>query len=190
MSMFNEWSHRWFGFWRDTLPYKEQGPSILDFIDENWCYADIDKVTTYLMTAPTLIHLMSWDCPLCGSTTGGSIRTDGYLLWREDIASHMLAHGVRIPDIFLKHIEAKNFIPPKVVEIERDQLATSLEWPEKMKNLLTVWQQRPSGKLVFEPRLTEASKRWLIRLQNSDSIRKIKTENCSTGQNEVRYKRL
>lgn len=169
-----QWNHKWFGFWKNTKPYTEIGPDVSHFIDVGWGCYDVERVASYLLKSPSIITFASLQCPICDFCGGGSIRTDGHLMWRDDIAHHMMSHQVAIPDLFLNHIRSKVYSPCLSVEIPLSELKTKLEWPEKLHNLVSAIKSDSSGLCRFKAPDGQKYLEWVETVVQSDYVQQIK----------------
>lgn len=82
-------------------------------------------IAAYLGSAPVLDTVDEKPtCIICGAESGRGERTDGVWRWPESLAHYVAAHGVKLPNELMQHMERLEFTPPRVnVRHLRDQLA-------------------------------------------------------------------
>lgn len=131
-----DWSYSWFGFfsygYRTDPPAPPQYlnlPRVVDFIDREWRYPDVIRLTDYLNQHLKVfaLELEQSKCLLCEDMHSPShFHWDGAWLWPASLSHYVAVHGVRLPDRMLCDLEARDFnsrgdIRPTPLE--------SLPWP-------------------------------------------------------------
>ena len=145
MSIFSEWRHRWFGYWRDLDPndaLRAPYPLIGEFVDPSWKPDDMVQVGRYLSSGIGLIissQASSSPCelPECQCKRVDAFNrpytsvpvTDGTWIWRDDLIHYVQCHSVRIPDSFYDHIRQKGYLIPSDLPLRSDEFLRSLDWP-------------------------------------------------------------
>jgi len=128
----NNWSHRWFGFWRES-PEHPHAPSIKDWVSPGWCLpSEKQRLLRFLNDGITLsVSTARFPvCPLCGGIEDRSLAflSDGHWIWSNHLIHQVENHDVRLPEEFTEHIRAHNYCvtPPEVADGEA--LIRSLDW--------------------------------------------------------------
>lgn len=114
MSVFEDWSHRWFF----PSMREDDGPNFVDF---DWVCPQRPKVLHYLSHSPILVFG-------CGITW----RTDGVWLWYDGddgVAELMERERLRLPDAFMAHLASRNFEPLPCLDTTKQILHDTLDWP-------------------------------------------------------------
>jgi hypothetical protein len=155
-SVFETWSHRWFGYWKEMGELYDLCPSILDFIDPSWDAEIRDKVLEYLLSAPAICATsrIAFPCVIHGSycleehgEAGGlNYRTDGWLDWCPDLYHYIRHHAVRIPNIMVAHMASREFQPPDQAEIDIYSVGRYLEIPPLLEG-------RSSAFRILDPKV-------------------------------------
>jgi hypothetical protein len=129
MSIFSRWPYSWFGCWSEFGSRYSKCPSIQDFIDPSWHYAELDRLTSYLAVAPLIATTSRLSIPWAIEPGDGrstiSYRSDGIWLWLDDLDYYVTRHQLRLPDSFIIHIEQNNYIPPD--SLNKD--ISEFSWP-------------------------------------------------------------
>ena|SRR2546430_11488246 len=118
------WSYRWLGFWKEYGPAYDKYPSAFDFVDKekNLSY-DKAKLKQYLENGLVVVSTsrMNFPSPFTGKRSHGSIsfRTDGTLVWFDDLFEYIDQHYLAIPDEWHEHIKKNNY---KIPDIDDSQL--------------------------------------------------------------------
>jgi len=140
MSVFNEWPHHWFGFWKKDYKLVQIESAYLTYVDPSYRYDDLDKLLSYLVDCRRIIVACgSAECPVLtcsgkmldhrGNYIPYTPRTDGVWLWPADLVHYILVHNVRIPDAMLDHIKSQDYIPPIISDEDFDTVALAQDWP-------------------------------------------------------------
>ena len=112
MSIFSDWPHKWFGYWRPADGPDSWAPLMATFVDPSFHYDDFQKVAEYLRSGRLVMIAGSTDvCPIsnCRGTLLSGASTDGEWLWPMSLEHDFLAHKVRLPDSMLKSIIRNNY---------------------------------------------------------------------------------
>jgi hypothetical protein len=132
MSIFSDWPHNWYGFWKkreERYPL----PLLADLFDSDWMPSDKDRLIRYLEQSPIAVTSMGPEstCQLCGDSVGNSscYKSDGVWLWPLSLAHFVSKHAVRLPDRMVKHIVTKNYVPIANLSVSPDKLP----WPRLVK---------------------------------------------------------
>lgn len=129
MNFFSTWSELWFGCWLEHGEKYTNCPSIKEFIDPLWKDESIEKIIQYLNSAPLIATTSHLSIPWAIGTGDGrscvSYRSDGKLLWLDDIDYYITQHHLRLPDNFISHIEKNEYLPPEELMKDPDEL----NWP-------------------------------------------------------------
>jgi hypothetical protein len=93
---------------------------VLDFVDPAWDIDTRNRVIAYLNGGFCLAATTRWPCIFeghgCLDDSGDSrslcARTDGVWSWADNLTHYVEHHQVRVPDSFVRHMEAMRFTPP------------------------------------------------------------------------------
>lgn len=127
----SNWSHKWFGVWREFGRGYENCPSIHDFVgSENSPTYDVGRQLLYLETAHVIAATsrMNFPCVITGTVFHGSlcVRTDGVWWWHDDLGHYIKKHRVFLPPAMVAVIEENNYSPPSVSDEQISQLDRSM----------------------------------------------------------------
>ena len=126
MTVFSDWSKRWFGFWKEHGERYSQCPSIQAFIDPDWNCGEIPRIIHYIQTAPVLATTsriaIPWAIGDGDSRSTISYRSDGQWLWFDDLDYYILEHNLKIPAVFVEHITAMGFQPSESLDLSQTDL--------------------------------------------------------------------
>lgn len=122
MSIFENWQHNWFGFWRTSADAKPfNAPLLNEIIDSEWNPTDINRIVNYLRQCPVVIGTSTPPiaCAMCDhKIPNPSIqRTDGVWIWPEVLTHYVEMHHVRLPDRMTEHIRAQEFEIPAASQL-------------------------------------------------------------------------
>jgi hypothetical protein len=116
-----DWPYNWFGYFRvslDTTSH-ESVPPMSDFVDSKWTHPRKPEILAYLRqsfygglpTAPS-----SCRCPYCDALIPAAVwHWDGEWHWPAFLLHYVEAHGVRLPDRMVRHIEERAFRAPQAI---------------------------------------------------------------------------
>jgi hypothetical protein len=93
------------GYW--SGPQTSAGwPDVHDFVDEAWDEQERQDVGSYLKHGLVARAFMGYSrCRFCEENNGSLELTDGVYLWPQGLAHYVLEHGVRLPDVFVRHVD-------------------------------------------------------------------------------------
>jgi hypothetical protein len=146
LSVYSEWKHVWFGFWKEEIapelmPFASTSrfalwPSVSEFVDPTYSYAEnLDPLVKYLRAGKYLWFTSYGLCevPGCvvnsGYTNSQTPKTDGTWVWNGNLDHYVLHHAVRLPDNFYDHILAADFTQPEVTRELILERRLSLDMP-------------------------------------------------------------
>lgn len=93
-------------------------PSPVDFVDLGWDQDDRDYIARYLTEGRVVWGFMGYSlCRFCGKNNGDLELSDGTYLWPSGLAHYVAEHGVRLPEEFVQHAEART---ESLEQAERD----------------------------------------------------------------------
>lgn len=91
------------GYWRGDRA--NAWPDVTAFVDMSWGAEDRERVIQHLRHAFLARAYMGFStCRLCGARNGSLELTDGTYIWPEGLAHYVDAHGVRLPEDFVRHV--------------------------------------------------------------------------------------
>jgi len=129
MNHFSTWPYFWFGCWSEFGEQYLKCPSIHEYTDSSWNYESIKQLLAYINTAPIIATTSRLSIPWAigngDNRSSISYRSDDTWVWLDDIDYYVIQHNLRLPDNFIFHIEKNNYISPK--EINKD--IQELPWP-------------------------------------------------------------
>ena len=143
MNIFQSWSHRWFGWWREegvSTPI-DTFPSVYEFQDRDWLYPKKNLLVQYLSESPILFRLGSVKYAF-GGYVSRTVRTDGFWVWCDDIVPYVLNHQIRVPNNLLIHLEDRNFLRKIRLDVTVEDVEFGLQWPMKPNFLLSAWRNQ------------------------------------------------
>lgn len=121
------WPKKWFGFFRPNDNDPEFLPKYSDFIDPGWVSeVTKKKVAGYLEKAECILAGPYADekCAFCDKRFCGSVTfySDGEWVWPATLSHDVACHNVRLPDKFMRKIEASGYSPPPTCSTPYDKL--------------------------------------------------------------------
>ncbi len=91
------------GYWQAEAT--DGWPDVTAFIDASWNADDRERVVDHLRHGSLARAYMGFStCRVCGARNGSLELTDGKYIWPEGLAHYVEAHGVRLPDDFVRHV--------------------------------------------------------------------------------------
>lgn len=127
----NNWPYHWFGFWKEYGDSYINCPSIFNFIDkeENQKY-DKEKLVKYLANSQILVATSAINFPniFTNEKKWGSIcyRTNGELIWLENICELILFNNIVIPCEWYSKIKKSNY----EIKAIPDEILYKIELPK------------------------------------------------------------
>lgn len=98
---------RLIGYWRSEIE-STRWPDVRDFVDAGWPAVTRQAVADYLARGRTLEQYRGLSpCRFCGRHNGSKEFTDETYCWPEGLAHYLVAHAVRLPDEFVRHVKAR-----------------------------------------------------------------------------------
>jgi hypothetical protein len=115
MSIFTDWPHNWYGFWKDSPSAPYDVPLFSELVDETWAPPDKDEILKYLIEAPSSLASVfpPERCTTCGELLEniGGQSSDGIWIWPATLPHFVGKHHVRLPDRMVERIRAKGYRP-------------------------------------------------------------------------------
>lgn len=110
------WSHKWFGLWKENGQEYTKCPSILDWVKpEIVRNYNLVQVSSYLLNSQELSSTSGevFPDPFTNELVKGTIsfRTDGEWLWLDSLPYYIEKYDVALPKKFLESIQRNNFKP-------------------------------------------------------------------------------
>lgn len=102
---------RFFGYWRsrDRRRTRDTRPIPQDFVDPAWDAEERATVAAHLREARTLFdHIGGARCRVCGEAIGTRCLTDGAFGFPEGLVHYVETHGLRLPELFVRHVLNRN----------------------------------------------------------------------------------
>lgn len=99
---------RLIGYWRSEGG-DQPWPDPHDFVDWSWDEQERRRVVRYLSSSGMTrrIYRGRHGCRLCDQWQGAVELTDGVYVWPGGLAHYLEAHGVRLPDEFVRHVASR-----------------------------------------------------------------------------------
>lgn len=153
------------------------------FVDPTWSAGERSRVGRHLVRGALLTRYRGLSpCRFCGRHNGSAELTDGAYFWPEGLAHYVLAHGVRLPTVFVEHVAGSPELFPAHLDPEFDPLgqradpwangeADSIESlpmgfhegrpPERGRGRHWTWVERP-GAAWNKPAWVETDVEWWL----------------------------
>ena len=112
------------GFWTDTKFKKEKWIHPKRLVDSSWEADRREKIVEYLNSGHIIYHELGYsycrfsDGP-ADKEMGSGYKADGVWSWPEGLAVYIEKYHVRLPDEFIKHMAANDFMIPLDLDVEK-----------------------------------------------------------------------